>query len=130
MSKIDRRSLHARLIAPLLGLSVLAIQACSHGPATAPQIVAYGPHAVKAGVVFNRQPNGDAALWIKTSDDLLVGAVIVLNGTHLTTHIKGNHATAAVPAANYAKPGSYPLQITETFDGRQLQSNVVQLVVN
>lgn len=130
MSKIDRRSLHARLIAPLLGLSVLAIQACSHGPATAPQIVAYGPHAVKAGVMFNKQRNGLAALWIKTNGDLPGNAVIILNGTSLKTHVNESHATAAVPAESYAKPGKYPLQITATVDGQQLQSNVVEFVVD
>ena len=129
MNETDHHVRRTCLIAASLGLAMLALQACSHGPITAPQIVAFGPHTVKAGVVFARQPNGQAALWLKTADDLVLGAVIVLNGAPLKTHVNGNHATAWVPAELYAKAGSYPLQINETVGTRQLQSNIVQFVV-
>ena len=126
MSKTNHLVLAA---AAMLGLASLAIQGCSRGPVTAPTIVAFGPKNVKAGVMFDKQSNGQAAMWVKASDDLLPNAVIVFNGTQLVTHPHGKVATAFLPAELYAKAGSYPLQIKEKDGTRELQSAVVQFVV-
>src|SRR5215469_701048 len=105
---------------------LLLLQACSKGPVTAPNIDKLGPSNVHAGVAFNKQPDGNSALWVHTTNRLAPDAVILLNGQKLVTHVKSDVATAEAAAALLAQPGSYSLQIVEEANGKQLQSNVVQ----
>jgi hypothetical protein len=116
-------------IGALLGFALLTIQACSNHNLAPPRIDAYGPQNAKAGVVFNVQPDGSAALWVRTNGTFVHGAVISLDGVKLKTVCKGKVASAAVPPSLYAKPGTYPLVITEEVNGQQLQSNTVDFVV-
>ena len=107
----------------------MLLQACSQGPITAPNIDKFGPRTVQAGAAFNKQKDGNSALWVHSANRLAQDAVIVLDGQKLTTHVKADGASAEVPAALYARPGSYSLQVVEEVDGKQLQSNVVQFIV-
>jgi hypothetical protein len=113
----------------MLPAMLVLLQACSQGPITAPNIDKFGPQHVHAGAVFNKQPDGNSALWIRTTNRVAQGAVVLFNGQKLTSYSKDDVVTAKVPAALYAQPGSYSLQITEEVDGKQLQSNVVQFIV-
>lgn len=118
------------LLPPALLCIALLSTGCSQSALTAPNISKFGPHQIHAGVIFNKQPNGMAALWVLSANRLAGNAVIVLDGQKLATHSKGDLATAMVPPALYEKAGSYPLQIVENANGQQLQSNTVNFVVS
>lgn len=125
MSKMLRLSRRALPIAVL----ALSLQACSHSLTLPPKIVNFGPKNVQAGVGFHPQPGGDSSLWIKTDGALADKALILLDGTPLKTLTHDNIATALVPAALYARAGSYPLLVTEKVQGKDYSSNTVQFVV-
>lgn len=94
------------------------------------KITSYGPDHTKAGVVFNVQPNGGAALWIRLNQSLDgYEAAVELNATLLQGNISGNLVTAGVPAALYAQPGTYSLRVIARRGARTEQSNDVKFIV-
>lgn len=94
------------------------------------KITSYGPDHTKAGVVFNVQPNGGAALWIRLNQSLEgYEAAVELNATLLQGNISGNLVTAGVPAALYAQPGTYSLRVIARRGARTEQSNDVKFIV-
>jgi peptidoglycan/LPS O-acetylase OafA/YrhL len=76
-------------------------------------ITAFGPTPVKAGVVFNPQPNGEAAMWIKTANTMGKQAEIIFDGNPLESTVYDDHITAFVPKTLYDRPGAYPVYIRE-----------------
>lgn len=94
------------------------------------KITSYGPDRTKAGVVFNVQPNGGSALWIRLNQSLDgYEAAVELNATLLQGNISGNLVTAGVPAALYAKPGTYSLRVIARRGARTERSNDVKFTV-
>src|SRR6185312_15076200 len=67
------------------------------------QITKWGPDRTKAGVVFNEQSDGSAALWIRMNKSLNGADVVVdFNGQPLTTAVQGDLVTATVPPSLFA----------------------------
>lgn len=95
------------------------------------KIASWGPDSTKAGVVFNTQPNGSAALWVKLNQTLVPGdvAAIEFNGVLLQGAITGNFVSAYVPADLYAKPGVYKVHVIASKGGRSMQSSDVTFTV-
>lgn len=94
------------------------------------KITGYGPDHTKAGVVFNVQPDGGAALWVRVNRSVEGDAVTVeFNGVSLPGYISGSLVTAAVPASLYAKAGTYYLYIVATRGAHSERSNGVTFVV-
>lgn len=107
-----------------------AVAATTSVPLTDFKITSYGPTSTKAGVVFNKQPNGGSAIWIRVSRSMEGSvATIDFSGTKLTGYIVGNLVTAAVPSSLYAKPGSYSVHVIERKGASVAQSNDVTFSV-
>lgn len=107
-----------------------AIASTDSGPLTDFKITNYGPTSTKAGVVFNKQPNGGSAIWIRVSRSMEGSvATIDFDGTKLTGIIVGNLVTAAVPSSLYAKPGNYPVHVIEKRGASVAQSSDVTFSV-
>lgn len=95
------------------------------------KITSWGPENTKAGVVFNKQPNGRAALWFRVNQSLAgETAAIEFDGVLLQAVIAGNDfAAVQVPADLYAKPGTYKLHVLARNGKRVVQSNDVTFKV-
>lgn len=95
------------------------------------RITSYGPDNTKAGVAFNVQPGGGAALWIRVDRSLDGGkAAVDFNGTLLPGNVSGQLVTAGVPVSLYAKPGTYSLHVIAQIGTQSVQSNDVKFTVN
>lgn len=93
-------------------------------------ITSWGPQLTKAGVAFNVQPNGGAALWIRVNRPLDGGeAAVDFNGTLLKGSISGSLVTAAVPSDLYAKSGKYEVQVLARKGKDSAKSNGVTFTV-
>lgn len=147
-------SIRNQVVTCLLGTAmVMALAACSQqgatptasanpgASATAPaapgaalpgalKITGYGPDSTQAGVAFNAQPDGGAALWIRV-DQPLDGdeAAVDFNGTLLQGNVSGNLVTAGVPAALYAKAGTFSIHVIARKGTQSVQSNDVKFTV-
>ena len=94
------------------------------------KIAAWGPQSTTAGAVFNAQPDGNAALWVKVNQSLDGSdSVVTMDGTALHSAISGELITASVPASFYAKAGVHALHITMKKGTTSTQSNDVDFVV-
>lgn len=94
------------------------------------KIANWGPQGTKAGVPFNTQSDGSAAIWVQMNQTLVGSdATIELNGKALTSAISDKLITANVPAEFYAKPGTYVLHVTMKKGDASTHSNDVQFVV-
>lgn len=84
-------------------------------PAQILRIVAWGPAETLAGVPFNRQPNGQAALWIRL-DRSLDGRVVLIRfgDAYLEASVAGGTVTASVPTAAYASAGAREVSVVAT----------------
>lgn len=90
------------------------------------KITSWGPDSTKAGVAFNKQPDGSAALWIRVNQSLAGDeAAISFNGVLLQGNISGNLVTASVPADLYSKQGVYKVQVIARKSNQSAQSNDV-----
>ncbi len=89
----------------------------------------YGPTDIKAGQIFNKQPNGESAIWTQTENATL-STVLVLNGVPLDTAPQqdGTLVTAVVPRALYEKPGEYSLYLLDKKTNQK--SNELKVIVN
>lgn len=94
------------------------------------QITSWGPQHTKAGVAFNVQPDGSAALWIRVNHSLDgAQATIEFSGHPLTTAVQGELLTANMPSPLYAAPGTYQLHVSVKQGSSVVQSNDVKFVV-
>lgn len=109
------------------------LQACSGshtGASGGLEISSYGPAATPAGVVFNRQPDGGAAIWLRMNRSLDGDvATVVFGGTPLTGAISGNLVTAAVPASLYREPGTLDVHVVAQRGGTKQVSNGVKFTI-
>lgn len=94
------------------------------------KITSWGPEGTQAGAVFNKQPDGSAALWIRL-DQPLTGDVagVEFNGVLLEGNISGNLVTVGVPTALYAKPGAFKVHVIAREGDKSTQSNDVTFTV-
>lgn len=81
-------------------------------PIDAIEIVGWGPRETRAGVAFNPQGSGRAAIWIRV-DRSLDGrrAWIQFDDAFLEGQVSGETVTAVVPEASYAKPGEHEVRV-------------------
>jgi len=88
----------------------------------------FGPNDIKRGEVFNKQPNGESAIWAQ-ADNVTSTTILVLNGEVLVSqaHVKDNLITAFVPKKLYASPGEYPLYLLDTKTDKK--SNALKFIV-
>lgn len=97
----------------------------------APAIIDYGPRDITAGVTFNRQPDGQAAVWVHMTSSLEGSdAVIKIDGTTLQSSIKDAQITGLVPGELYAKPGKLMLSVVQHENGAEVRSGPVALTVH
>ncbi len=96
-------------------------------------ITGFGPDVVYAGQTFNRQPNGEAAIWVQVSRPLAPDALISLGGLPLpsTVNPDGKTITALVPRKLYTTAHALPLYVSEPSDqGIAISNQMVLLVQN
>ena len=81
-------------------------------PGGAPfEIEDFGPRGVSSGTVFNAQPNGSSAIWVRLSREAEPGLSLRLGDTLLETVLKGTLLTASVPASVTERAGEKPLVV-------------------
>jgi hypothetical protein len=99
--------------------------------ASAPNVLDYGPRQVTAGQVFNQQPNGSSAIWLKLDQSMEgTDAVISIDGISLQTSISGDVVTALVPPSLTAVLGDHRLVVSRTGPGgEKVRSDGSSLVV-
>ncbi|MEO9090903.1 MAG: hypothetical protein ABI247_11295 [Rhodanobacter sp.] len=94
-------------------------------------ISSWGPQSTSVGVVFNAQPDGSAALWVKVNESLKGrDAVVTMDGEPLHSATSGKLITAAVPRTFYAKSGVHTLHVTTKVGTTLVESNDVSFVVH
>lgn len=88
----------------------------------------YGPTDIRAGQIFNKQPNGESAIWAET-ENATPTTVFVLNGVPLESapQSEGKAVSAVVPKNLYEKPGEYPLYLLDKKTNQK--SNEMKFVV-
>lgn len=94
-------------------------------------ITGFGPDVVNAGQTFNRQPNGESAIWVQVSRPLAHDAQLTLGGLPLpsTVNPDGRTITALVPRKLYATAHALPLCVSEPSSQGIAMSNPVRLIV-
>jgi hypothetical protein len=94
------------------------------------QIVQYGPKESGAGVAFNTQSSGQAALWVELDHPATGSRAAIWWGDHrLESAVSGNVISAVVPAERYTTVGKYPIQVRVGSGANDKRSNVVYFVV-
>lgn len=88
----------------------------------------FGPEDIRAGRIFNKQPNGESAIWAET-ENVTANTILVLNGVHLKSavHPDGKTASAFVPKGLYKRPGDYTIYLLDTITNNK--SNEMTLTV-
>ena len=88
----------------------------------------YGPEDVKAGQIFNKQPNGESAIWADT-ENATPTTVLVINGVPLESAVvsEGKGVTAVVPKSLYEKTGEYTLYLLDKKNNQK--SNEMNFIV-
>jgi peptidoglycan/LPS O-acetylase OafA/YrhL len=94
------------------------------------QITAWGPDTTQAGVPFNVQPDGAAAIWVQMNRPLQQGAQIYFGDRLLRDdYIDKNLITVSVPKSLYSNSGQEAVYIQETEGGRIIRSKSVIFTV-
>ena len=87
-------------------------------------IADFGPDRVRAGELFNRQPDGSSALWVTLTRSAEPGVQLRLGESTLPTVNHGRVLTANIPPALTDKPGELPLRVVG-LNGRVRSEAVV-----
>ena len=91
------------------------------------EIVDWGPKSARVGEAFNRQPNGQSAIWLRLGSDAGGGATIRLDGRDLPTFTDGVAVTALVPQDLLSRPRALSLQVVDPL--RNIESQIVTLEI-
>jgi len=88
-----------------------------------PTLKEIGPTKTKAGQAFNVQPDGQAAMWLKT-ENATKTTVVVWGETRLvTTFVDSKGLTALVaPKELYSKPGQFQVYLLDIKTGAKSNS--------
>lgn len=88
----------------------------------------FGPEDIRAGKIFNKQSNGESAIWAET-ENATPATVFVLNGVALESapQSEGRAVSAIVPKRLYEKPGEYPLYLLDKKTNQK--SNEMKFIV-
>ena len=125
---LSRRYRQCFALILLLAMGLLLTSCGSNNPSSL-AITSWGPNTTQAGVAFNVQPDGSAALWVDVDQELDGKAYLSLNGFKLKSSVSGKLITAGVPAVLYAQPGTYLLNVVDVIDGKEVKSNSVKFMV-
>jgi sterol desaturase/sphingolipid hydroxylase (fatty acid hydroxylase superfamily) len=115
-----RKTDHVGRLAPLglalaIAVAVLvmpALRGTSQSEPAAVQITDFGPNPVKQGEPFNVQPNGNSAIWIKTSSAVSRNTGVMIGSARLTSvAIHDWGMTAAVQGDVTESAGKKPLRL-------------------
>ena len=81
----------------------------------------YGPDNIRAGVEFNRQPNGECAIWAETENVTSTTILVLVFPQMLESapHEHGNLITAVVPQKLFSVPGEFPLYLWDVKTNRK-----------
>lgn len=112
----------------LIAMGMLCVSCSSKQETSALLLKKFGPNEVKAGQVFNKQPNGESAIWAET-ENVTPSTILVLDGVRLESapHADGKAASAFVPKNLYQKPGEYSLYLLDTKSNKK--SNEMKFIV-
>ncbi len=108
---------------------IVFILGCSAKQESKPLVLKkFGPEDIRAGQIFNKQPNGESAIWAET-ENATPTTVFVLNGISLESapQSEGKAVSALVPKNLYEKPGEYPLYLLDKKNNRK--SNEMKFLV-
>jgi hypothetical protein len=88
----------------------------------------FGPEDIRAGQIFNKQPNGESAIWAET-ENATPTTVFVLNGVPLESapQAEGRAVSAIVPKNLYEKSGKYSLYLLDKKTNQK--SNEMKFIV-
>ncbi len=104
---------------PITGGSAFLARAPAGVTAPTPEamrVTAFGPASTRVGVPFGVQPDGSSAMWFQVASSRSTW-VVVFNGQRLPTTVAPTLLTAAVPAAQLARPGRYEVYLLDTASG-------------
>lgn len=106
------------------GASGSATSTFTQPPLTEMEIVDWGPRETQAGVSFNTQASGRAAIWVKV-DRPLDGRIVLIQfgDAFLEAHASGNVVSAMVPEGTYGEPGSYEVRVLARSPNARWRSN-------
>jgi hypothetical protein len=109
------------LLAPLLS-------GCSNKTPTPPVLLDYGPKEIRANRDFNKQADGENAIWAHTKNSTPACVLVLDEFTLLSAYDKKTKLlTAIVPAQLYGRAGEYPLYILDMRT--KLKSNTISFIV-
>jgi hypothetical protein len=107
-----------------------AMGATSAAAAAPLAITDWGPRRTPAGVAFNVQDAGRAAVWIRVDQPLDGSDVLVQFGdAYLAGQAAGGLVTAMVPPESYARPGRYDVRVLARNRSGRRDSNTVVFTV-
>lgn len=107
-----------------------ALAAANATHAGALEITEWGPRRTTAGVAFNAQQGGHAALWIRVDRPLDGDGVLVQFGdAYLEGQVSGDMVSAVVPPESYGRPGRYDVRVVARTPGARWESNKVVFTV-
>ena len=90
---------------------------------------AWGPRSTRAATVFNEQPDGRSAFWVRVPSRVPDTTVLVFNGVELPTRIGDRVVTAAVPDPTlYRLPGDYALEMQDGLTGEVCQLGTFEVL--
>jgi len=87
-----------------------------------PMLKEIGPVKTKAGVVFNAQPDNEAAIWVIT-ENATRSTVVIWDEKQIPSYFQNSkYITASVPKELYSKPGQYKVYLLDTKTGAKSNS--------
>jgi hypothetical protein len=109
----------------LLPIATFALGSPQPGTDDQFQITAWGPDNTPAGVPFNVQPNGEAAIWIRVSRPLDPAARIYFGDRVLdNAAVDGDLITAFIPRDLYDQAGDESVYVLEVYKGNLIRTNI------
>jgi len=99
-----------------IALLLFVVIAVGCSKAMSPAITDFGPQKTKAGQVFNAQPDGKSALWVR-AENFTDTTVVMWDDKKLLTYKQPYGGSATVPRELYSKPGQYRISLLDTKTG-------------
>lgn len=100
-----------------------ALAECDPASRTEVLVIDYGPKTVALGEMFNRQPNGRSAIWIRLSEAVPESCRLDFGGQRLNTATAGTLVTAEIPQPLLDFPCVVQLRLVQA-DGEPLTGDV------
>jgi|GEM_PF-3237334 len=104
----------------LILFTIVIVAGC--GKAAPPALEEIGPIQTKAGVAFNVQADGTAAMWFKTGN-ATKDTIIMWRDKQIRTDFHNpGLLTSSIPKELYAKPGKYEIYLKDPKTGAKSSS--------